>query len=176
VGTLTISIRGRNVLVDAEVWNSPRTVVVGKARQIVTVVPSTMLWSILDVNATDYVVCYGSRPKSLLLHRLLVQCPVGMVCDHINGNGLDNRLENIRIVTVAQNNRNRRRSKNKLGVIGVTERYGRFFAKHTIAGKRYNLGSFSTLAEAIDVRDTFVKTHNAEFGYINGSIIEEVAQ
>lgn len=37
------------------------------------------------------------------LHRFITSCPEGMVVDHINGNGLDNRKINLRVVTFEEN-------------------------------------------------------------------------
>lgn len=59
---------------------------------------------------TEYAYCYpkidGKRVR-ILMHRLILDAPKGMEVDHINQNGLDNRLENIRIATRSQNNANR---------------------------------------------------------------------
>src|SRR5687768_7603616 len=45
--------------------------------------------------------------QHLLLHKAVLKCPDGMMIDHINRNKLDNRLENLRIVTSSQNQMNR---------------------------------------------------------------------
>ncbi len=53
----------------------------------------------------------GRKRKSYLMHREIIQIPDQMVCDHINGDGLDNRKENLRPATRAQNSWNRGKSR-----------------------------------------------------------------
>lgn len=55
--------------------------------------------------------CYAhayNGGNRMYMHRLLLNPPKGMYIDHINGNGLDNRKTNLRIVTLSQNQGNRR--------------------------------------------------------------------
>lgn len=88
--------------------------------------------------------------KVVYLHRMIMKPPKGMVVDHINGDGLDNRRSNLRIVKHEQNSRNwHRRSTNTSGVIGAyyEKRRGRWNARFRYRGKRYTK-SFDTLAAA----------------------------
>lgn len=43
------------------------------------------------------------KHKNERMHRIIMQTPVGMETDHINGNKIDNRRENLRICTRSQN-------------------------------------------------------------------------
>jgi hypothetical protein len=59
--------------------------------------------------------------KTILMHRIILNAPEGVEVDHINGSGLDNRRENLRIVTLQQNRQNRSRGRNnQTGYKGVT--------------------------------------------------------
>lgn len=55
------------------------------------------------------------------MHAVVVgPIPAGMLIDHMNGNGLDNRRSNLRVCTVAQNSRNAaRRPTGTSGIVGV---------------------------------------------------------
>lgn len=82
-------------------------------------------------DTTYRVVCVFGR--KYYAHRLVWMFHHGdlapdLVIDHINGDGSDNRLENLRLVTKTVNQRNRRRSSNgsTTGVGGVAIHRGGF--------------------------------------------------
>ena len=53
------------------------------------------------------------RMTTLLLHHAITGKPQkGMVVDHVSHSGLDNRKENLRLVTSSQNSQNRRSNRN----------------------------------------------------------------
>jgi len=51
--------------------------------------------------------------KSIKMHRQIMNAPDHLVVDHIDHNGLNNRKENLRICTFAENCRNLRASRHK---------------------------------------------------------------
>src|SRR5687768_11145590 len=52
------------------------------------------------------------RQKFIFMHREIMQAPDGMDVDHINCNKLDNRRQNLRLCTRADNLRNRNKQSN----------------------------------------------------------------
>lgn len=99
------------------------------------------------------------KGKSYCVHRLVWlyhhgEFPV-LDIDHINGNGLDNRIENLRQVTKFQNGQNnRRRADNKSGCTGVIWFKPRStwcaYIRHN--NKRIHLGYFKDKDDAIKAR------------------------
>lgn len=73
--------------------------------------------------------------------------------DHINGNGLDNRLVNLRDVPKEENAKNvRRQKRNKYGVTGIRKTGDTWEARIGHEGKAIHIGTFSTKEEAMSAR------------------------
>jgi hypothetical protein len=72
-------------------------------------------WRAVKLRNTHYA-SRRSGDDTIFMHRTIMSPPADMVIDHINGNGLDNRRENLRVVTVKENCQNRHHSKCPKGV------------------------------------------------------------
>lgn len=109
--------------------------------------------------------------KRIYLHRLILASSCqGLFVDHKNHDPLDNRRENLRACTHAENARNSRtRRHSSTGLTGVTvQRNGEFRARICAGGKRIDLGSFSTPTEAALARDYAASNLHGEFACLNG--------
>lgn len=93
--------------------------------------------------------------KTVYMHRLILDAPQGMSVDHINGDTLDNRRSNLRIVTHTQNSRNRTKvnKNNTSGYMGVSASRGKWYAQIMADGKNVYLGTFACPIEAAVARD-----------------------
>lgn len=92
----------------------------------------------------------GKRHQTQIwMHVVIFGTPKGMETDHINGNGLDNRRENLRVVTIRQNQQNRHQKKSSKypGVFWST-RSGKWIARMRINGKQHHLGYFPVEGDA----------------------------
>jgi len=94
-----------------------------------------------------YVVRWESdkgKTVSIFMHREIMSCPKGLQVDHINHDRLDNRRENLRIVTNAQNHQNRKYSPFR----GTTRDGNGWVGQCKVNGKYYRAGWFKTREEA----------------------------
>lgn len=100
-----------------------------------------------------YVLLKSKDRKKRYLHREIMDNPKGLVIDHINRNTLDNRKTNLRAVTIQENLRNQKRGNNVTGFTGVAVYgNGRFTAQIKHNYKKYHLGVFNTVQEALVAR------------------------
>lgn len=108
----------------------------------------------------------GSR---ISVHRMILDAPAGMDVDHINHNPLDNRKENLRLVTTSQNlqNRSGAMTTSKTGVRGVSRCSftGKYRAVLGLGGRYIHVGRFETLddaARAVSQARARLMTHSTE--------------
>lgn len=95
------------------------------------------------------------RRTVILLHRFLLDQPVGLHVDHINGDKLDNRRRNLRVVSCSQNLLNTGLWRNnRSGVSGVhwDTRRRKWAAQQRVDGVNHSLGRFATFDEAVAAR------------------------
>lgn len=104
--------------------------------------------------------------KRPYLHRLVTKAKAEDLVDHINGNRLDNRKSNLRLVSKNQNAQNcSRYINNKSGVKGVylCKQTGRWRAEIRANNKVFKLGRFETLEEAKKAYDEASKIHHGQY-------------
>jgi hypothetical protein len=102
--------------------------------------------------------------RVLGIHRLLLDVPTDKVCDHINGDTLDNRRENIRPASIAENMRNR---SSGCGWKGVKDCGGSFAAAIGFNKKRIHLGTFKDAADAAQAYNFAAAELHGEFARYN---------
>lgn len=106
------------------------------------------------IDNVGYLARSGTKTKrQRRFHRIVTCAPGELQVDHINGDKLDNRRSNLRVVTHAVNQHNRHGNcrSNKTGYRGVSRSSAktvRFRADGRVNGKQVYLGSFDTAAEA----------------------------
>ena len=84
--------------------------------------------------------------------------------DHKNQIKGDNRISNLRLATVQQNNRNRdAQINNMLGVKGVGIHNRKYRARIRVNGTLIHLGSYRTIEEAVNARRNAEKIYFGEF-------------
>lgn len=119
-------------------------------------------WS---ATAEDYVVSGLGK-----LSRIILDTRTEQIADHRNGNRLDNRRSNLRIVTSAQNCQNRRKTPSKSSRFkGVSYRKdrGTWLAAIRTDGRLIKLGTFATEIDAAKAYDEAARQHFGEFAVLN---------
>ena len=112
-------------------------------------------------------------PSSILLHRQLMGFPASLV-DHVDGDGLDNRRENLRLANHSENRCNRVSpgfgSTNYRGVyLDKSRKTGkrRWRVEIYKDGKKYRVGRFKTPEDAARAYNEKAKELHGEFATLN---------
>lgn len=122
---------------------------------------------VVIANGRRYVQFDG---KKHLVHRIIWllhhdDCP--QFLDHIDGNPLNNRIENLRPATKQQNAMNRRiRSDNSTGFKGIYPSGKKFKASICVSGKNIYLGTFVTKEAAHGAYRVAAQQHFKEFAHV----------
>lgn len=107
-----------------------------------------ILGDVVLAHRLAWLVYYGAWPS--------------MTIDHINGIRHDNRIENLRCVTISEQRKNSSRAaKNSTGVMGVRWTRNAYQVEIGVDGKNIYLGRFKSLAQAAAAR----KAAEVKYGF-----------
>jgi hypothetical protein len=126
-------------------------------------------WRAVRSHRTSYaqhsVRLPDGRRTGRYMHTLLTGWPL---VDHKNGDGLDNRRDNLRPATAEQNNQNKRLYRNnRVGLKGVSRDRCGWRARITVAGSTRNLGMFDSPEKAALAYDLAAIEHFGPFARLN---------
>jgi hypothetical protein len=125
-------------------------------------------WRANEAKNTVYACRKGraGEAKAVLMHRVLLQAPPGLMVDHSDGNGLNNTVCNLRLATPAQNQHNQGiASHNSSGFKGVHFCKTRqvWVAGIRFKGKKRTLGRFVSVEDAAAAYAAAAETLFGEF-------------
>jgi len=149
------------------------------------VMDSPTQWRVILVGRTDgvrrhyaqrnHVTRKGlilTRLPHIMMHRLILNAPQGVVIDHINGDGLDNRRSNLRLTDASGNQANR-----QFKLPGASSRFkgvtwnrsaGKWQAAIKVQGRSLHLGLFETEWDAAQAYDCAAREYFGDLAFVNG--------
>lgn len=118
-----------------------------------------------------YAIAYsykGNKQNILRMHRIIMNASIDEEIDHINGNGLDNRKENLRKVSHWQNVMNTKIGKNNTtGFKGVCKIKDKWVSRIQFNKKKIYIGCFNNKIEAAKAYDIKAKEIFGEYANLN---------
>ena len=128
-------------------------------------------WYITKRHQTFYAATHGRTPDNkktiMYMHKLIATYAI---VDHRNGNGLDNRRENLREATRHGNGQNRRkhiRATSQYKGVCWNKHDKRWRAQITLEGKNIYLGGYKDETEAALAYDTAALKHYGLYARTN---------
>ena len=105
------------------------------------------------------------------MHQEILEVPKGMVVDHINNDGMDNRSANLRAATTAQNSRNRKKfsspCSSKYKGVCWKKQTRKWSANIGFEYKVIHLGYFKNEIDAAKAYDEAAKKYHGQFACLN---------
>ncbi len=113
----------------------------------------------------------AGKKRLIYMHQMVIEVPEGMVIDHINHDGMDNRSANLRPATHAQNMRHRKKylgaMYSKYKGVHWHKLQKRWYSRITFEKKNIHLGCFRDEIEAAKAYDNAARKYHAEFACLN---------
>lgn len=135
-----------------------------KGQPISTVISTKDLSRISSISGRWYAMDVGGKRGekiyvgtkiggvTVYLHQIVAMNPPKTVVDHFNHNTLDNRRENLRVVSYGANAQNRKGAQRNNKSTGLRNVYrkpnGKYIVRLTVEGKQIHVGTFDNLDEA----------------------------
>lgn len=142
-----------------------------KVKETEIIIDEEMYYDIIKYkwHKRPYGYYYGYvNGKNISLSKFVMNYSGIDYIDHINRNPLDNRRENLRIVTPAQNMMNKSSSKGSSSkYVGVHKKGNKFKAQIRVDGENIVLGTYDDEIKAAKARDLATKEHYGEYGNLN---------
>lgn len=104
--------------------------------------------------------------ESVLMHRFILNAPIGVLVDHINGNTLDNSRSNLRFASAKENGRNHK-AKGSSGFNGVKKTSSGWIAMIAPSGMEITLGTFADAEQAASAYNEAAKKVYGIFARLN---------
>jgi hypothetical protein len=105
------------------------------------------------------------------MHREVLDPPDHLFADHINHNGLDNRIANLRAATHRQNAYNRihftKNPSSKYKGVSFKKQTKKWTAQIRYDGRSKFIGTFDSETEAAKAYDEAAKQYHGEFAVLN---------
>lgn len=157
----------RPAIIEGEIAKIPLGI---GAKDGYAIVDSDMAW-ISMYQWHKLVIGYAHCTKQGYMHHIIMgKQGKGAYIDHINRDKLDNRRENLRIVSATQS------ASNTAPVVGsssvykgvwLRKKYGTWIAEISPNGKKIHLGSYKTPEQAARAYDKAAIEYFGEYAYLN---------